>query len=129
MVIETFDQTDIENVLARMNPTQIDKLAFGAVQLDANGTILAYNVAEGEITGRSPKDVIGKNFFKDVAPCTRNPRFEGLFKEGVKSGNLSAVFDYTFDYKMKPTQVRVQMKKAISGEAYWIFVKRLTPIA
>ncbi len=125
MVIETFDSTDIDNVMARMNTAEIDKLAFGAVQLDPKGTVLAYNVAEGEITGRNPKDVIGKNFFKDVAPCTRSPKFEGLFKEGVKAKNLSVVFDYTFDYKMKPTQVRVQMKKAISGDTYWIFVKRL----
>ena len=125
MLIETFDTTDIDNVLSRMNASQIDKLAFGAVQLDANGTILAYNSAEGEITGRNPKEVVGKNFFKDVAPCTRSPKFEGVFKAGVKAKNLSAVFDYTFDYKMKPTQVRVQMKKAISGDTYWIFVKRL----
>jgi photoactive yellow protein len=125
MVLETLDPTDIDNVLARLNSTQIDKLAFGAVQLDANGKILAYNSAEGDITGRNPKDVVGKNFFKEVAPCTSTPKFEGVFKEGIKSGNLSAVFDYTFDYKMKPTQVRVHMKKAMSGDTYWIFVKRL----
>ena len=128
MVIQTLDTTDIDNVFARMDAKQIDTLAFGAVQLDAKGNILAYNAAEGEITGRNPKTVIGKNFFKDVAPCTRSPKFEGVFQQGVKSGNLSAVFDYTFDYKMTPTQVRVHMKKAISGDSYWIFVKRLAAL-
>lgn len=128
MVIETLDKNQIDNVLAKLNPAQIDKLAFGAIQLDASGKILAYNAAEGDITGRNPKDVIGKNFFKDVAPCTRTPKFEGVFKKGVQEKNLSAVFDYTFDYNMKPTQVRVQMKKAISGESYWIFVQRLSSL-
>lgn len=128
MLIETFDTTDFENVLARMDATRIDKLAFGAVQLDATGKVLAYNAAEGDITGRDPKTVIGKNFFKDVAPCTRSPKFQGVFQDGVKKGNLNAVFDYTFDYKMNPTQVRVQMKKALSGDSYWIFVKRLIPL-
>lgn len=128
MLIQTLDSTDINNVLARLDPAQIDKLAFGAVQLDASGKVLAYNAAEGAITGRNPKDVIGKNFFKEVAPCTRTPKFEGVFIAGVKAGNLSAVFDYTFDYKMKPTQVRVQMKKALSGDTYWILIQRLAPL-
>jgi photoactive yellow protein len=125
MVIETIDKNEIDNVLAHLKPGQLDKLAFGAVQLDATGKILAYNSAEGDITGRNPKDVIGKNFFKEIAPCTRTPKFEGVFKKGVQEKNLSAVFDYVFDYNMKPTQVRVQMKKAMSGDTYWIFIKRL----
>jgi photoactive yellow protein len=108
-----------------MNPAEIDSLAFGAVQLDATGKILAYNAAESDITGRSPKDVIGKNFFKDVAPCTATPAFMGVFTEGVKAGKLAAIFDYVFDYNMKPTQVRVHMKKALVGDTFWIFVKRL----
>lgn len=128
MLIETFDTTDFENALAKMDPSKIDKLAYGAVQLDATGKVLAYNAAEGEITGRDPKAMIGKNFFKDVAPCTQSPRFEGVFRDGVKSGSLSVVFDYTFDYKMKPTQVRVHMKKAIAGDSYWILVKRLAAL-
>lgn len=128
MLIETIDSKDIDNVLARLKATEIDKLAFGAIQLDRTGKVLAYNAAEGDITGRSPKDVIGKNFFKEVAPCTRTPKFEGVFNAGVKKGDLNAVFDYTFDYKMNPTQVRVQMKKALSGDTYWIFVRRLVPL-
>jgi photoactive yellow protein len=108
-----------------MNPAEIDSLAFGAVQLDASGKILAYNAAEGDITGRDPKSVIGKNFFQDVAPCTATKEFQGVFTEGVKSGKLAAIFDYVFNYKMQPTQVRVHMKKALVGETYWIFVKRL----
>ena len=123
--IIALDTTDIDNVFSRMNPAEIDSLAFGAVQLDATGKILAYNAAEGDITGRDPKEVIGKNFFKDVAPCTATPAFQGVFTEGVKSGKLAAIFDYVFNYNMKPTQVRVHMKKALVGETYWIFVKRL----
>lgn len=121
----SFEQDDIENALAKLDGKQIDELAFGAIQLDANGTVLSYSRKESEITNRDPKDVIGKNFFDDVAPCTRRPEFYGRFKEGVKEGKLSAIFDYTFDYKMNPTKVRVHMKKALVGDSYWILVKRL----
>lgn len=120
-----FEQDDIDNVLARLTTQQIDSLAFGAIQLDADGTVLSYSRRESEITHRDPNDVIGKNFFREVAPCTRRPEFYGRFEEGVRAGKLSVVFDYTFDYRMNPTRVRVHMKKAINGETYWVLVKRL----
>ena len=120
-----FGSDDIENQLQQMSETDLDQIAFGAVQVDGNGKILQYNAAEGDITGRDPGQVVGKNFFKDVAPCTDTDDFYGRFKEGVKNGNLNTMFEYTFDYKMTATKVKVHMKKALSGDSYWIFVKRV----
>ena len=124
MKVIRFDAHDIENTLSKMSDLQIDKLAFGAIQVDKTGKILTYNLAEGEITGRNPKEVIGKNFFNEVAPCTNTKEFYGKFVEGVKKGDLSTLFEYDFDYKMKPVKVKVHMKKAIIGDTYWILVKR-----
>ena len=120
-----FGSDDIGNKLSEMSDKDIDNLAFGAINLDKNGKIISYNKAEGEITGRKPEDVIGKNFFTDVAPCTKTDDFFGKFQEGVKSGNLSTMFEYTFDYQMKPTKVKVHMKKSLSDDSYWVFVKRV----
>ncbi|MFW6249628.1 MAG: photoactive yellow protein [Alkalispirochaetaceae bacterium] len=125
MEIVKFGQDDIENSLAKMNDKDLDGLAFGAIQLDEKGNILQYNAAEGDITGRDPEEVKGMNFFREVAPCTNTDEFYGKFKEGVESGELNTLFEYTFDYNMMPTKVKVHMKKALSGESYWVFVKRL----
>ena len=120
-----FGKDDIDNVLAKLTAREVDQLAFGAVQLDGKGTILQYNAAEASITGRDPKAVIGKNFFRDVAPCTSTPAFKGVFDRGVREGNLNTMFEYVFDYNMNPTKVKIHMKKAISDGTFWIFVKRL----
>ncbi len=120
-----FGGDDIENALAKMDDNSLDQLAFGAIQLDGSGKIIQYNAAEGTITGRDPKAVIGKNFFTDVAPCTQSKEFQGRFKDGVANDNLNTMFEYVFDYEMKPTKVKVHMKKSISGDSFWIFVKRL----
>jgi photoactive yellow protein len=120
-----FGKADIENVLAKLSTQEVDELAFGAVQLDAKGTILQYNAAEASITGRDAKAAIGKNFFREIAPCTSTPRFKGVFDKGVREGDLNTMFEYTFDYNMQPTKVKIHMKKAIAGDSYWIFVKRL----
>ena len=125
MELVGFNRTDIDNVLNRMAEKDIDKLAFGAIELDRNGTVLRYNAAEGAITGRNPAQVIGKNFFRDVAPCTSKPAFKGVFDAGVRGDNLNTLFEYVFDYEMKPTKVKVHMKKALSGGNFWIFVKRI----
>lgn len=120
-----FNKADIDNVRNRMAEKDIDKLAFGAIELDGTGKVLRYNAAEGAITGRSPAAVIGKNFFRDVAPCTSKPSFKGVFDAGVRDNNLNTMFEYVFDYQMKPTKVKVHMKKALSGGNFWIFVKRI----
>lgn len=125
MSMVAFGKDDIENSLSHMNDKQINDLAFGAVQVDGSGKIIAYNEAEAGITGRKAADVIGKNFFKEVAPCTATPKFKGVFDAGVKAGNLNTMFEYVFDYKMTPTKVKIHMKKAIINDSYWIFVKRL----
>jgi len=123
--IIAFGKTNIENVLAKLSNKDFDKLAFGAIELDKNGTVLKYNSAEGAITGRDPATVIGKNFFRDVAPCTAKPAFKGVFEAGVKANNLNTMFEYVFDYQMQSTKVKVHMKRSINGASYWVFVKRI----
>lgn len=120
-----FGRLDVENVLAKMDDAQLNKLAFGAVELDAGGRILKYNAVEGAITGRDPQAMIGKNFFTEVAPCTNRPEFKGVFDAGVRGNNLNTLFEYVFDHQMKPTKVKIHMKRAISKGSYWIFVKRV----
>jgi len=120
-----FGRDDFDNVLSKLTAKEVDQLAFGAVQLDGKGTILQYNAAEASITGRDAKAVIGKNFFRDVAPCTSTSAFKGVFDAGVREGNLNTMFEYVFDYNMSPTKVKIHMKKAISDGSFWIFVKRL----
>lgn len=44
--IVAFGKDDIENVLGKMSGTQLNELAFGAIQLAAGGKILTYNSAE-----------------------------------------------------------------------------------
>ncbi|MDQ6828767.1 MAG: PAS domain-containing protein [Gemmatimonadota bacterium] len=122
-----FDRWDIENVLAEMPPDEMDALPFGVIRLDANGKILYYSAREGELASRRHDDVIGKNFFDEVAPCTKRPEFHGRFVNGVKQGRFAVTFQYTFDYRMNPLSVRVHMKRG-EGEhasAVWVMVERV----
>jgi photoactive yellow protein len=105
----SFEGVNLAELLPRIPDSIKDGLPFGLVKLDLTGTILEYNMAEGELTGVDPKWAIGKNFFDDVALCTKTQAFYGRFVDGVKKGFLNVVFDYTFDHREEATRVKVHM--------------------
>lgn len=109
--------------ITRMDEQQLDALPFGAIRLDANGTVLSYNHAESQLTGRDPKRVIGKNFFTEVAPCTNVQVFAGRFREGMAKKQLHAIFPYRFDFKMAPRDVTVTLFYSQQTDSAWVFVR------
>ncbi|MEM6932171.1 MAG: photoactive yellow protein [Pseudomonadota bacterium] len=124
MEILPFGSDDIDNILQR-EPGRAEKLPFGAILVDRRGQILKYNEAESYIAKRSASEVMGKNFFNDVAPCAKGKRFHGEFLKFRRNGQVDTLFDYEFDYKMERVGVKIHMKSQPDGEACWIFVKRV----
>lgn len=104
-----FEGINLAELLPRIPDSVKNSLPFGLVKLDMTGKILEYNMAEGDLTGVSPAWAIGKNFFDEVALCTKTAAFYGRFVEGVKKGFVNAVFDYTFDHRDEATKVKVHM--------------------
>ena len=37
----------------------------------------------------------------------------------------NTIFEYVFGHQMKPTKVKIDTERAISGATFWIFVKRV----
>lgn len=105
----SFEGVNLAELLPRIPDSIKDNLPFGLVKLDMTGKVLEYNMAEGDLTGVSPAWAIGKNFFDEVALCTKTAAFYGRFVEGVKKGFINAVFDYTFDHGEIATKVKVHM--------------------
>jgi photoactive yellow protein len=124
MDIIPFGAKDVDNILQR-EPQRAESLPFGAILVDRSGKILKYNQAEGLITGRSASDVMGKNFFGDVAPCAKGKRLYGEFLKFATTGQQNVMLDYEFDYKMKAVKVRIHMKSTSDGLNMWMFVKRI----
>ncbi len=129
-----FQGTDISGVLDRLPDEDRNRLPFGVVKLDTQGKILAYNMAEAEISGVRVQDVIGKNFFLDVAVCTQRPEFYGKFRDAMDNDRvLNLIFDYEFQNALysavhEPVKVRVHMFSSyeIGGiKIVWLMVKRV----
>ncbi len=102
---------------------ELDQLPFGAIRLDREGTILSFNQAEVDLSGRKKENVLGRNFFTQVAPCTNVQEFAGQFREGVGLGRLHTVFPYVFDYEMEPRHVWVTLFYSNETNTAWVFVR------
>ena len=107
-----------------MAPGELDALGFGAIQLDGQGKVLQYNLYEGQLAGLDPTRVVGKNFFRDVAPCTDVKEFAGQFREGVKNKTLYTKFRYRFMFKHQPPRnVLVTLYYSRDSDSTWVFVQ------
>lgn len=115
-------RADIERIQS-FTENELDALPFGAIRLDRDGKILAFNQAEVDLSGRKKENVLGKNFFTDVAPCTNVQDFAGKFREGVRTGKLHTVFPYVFDYEMDPRNVWVTLFYSNETDTAWVFVR------
>ena len=119
-----FSRADLERI-DHMQPQELNALPFGAIQLDASGTILRFNSYEANLTGRKPEKVIGRNFFEEVAPCTNVREFAGKFHEGIRKKELHEVFPYMFDFKMAPRNVTVTLFYNKANDTAWVFVREI----
>jgi len=124
MEIIPFGSQDLDNILAR-EPQRAEYLPFGAAMLDRAGKIVKYNKAEGLIANRTPEDMVGKDFFNEVAPCAKGKRFHGEFLNFHRSGQINVMFDYKFAYKGANVSVKIHLKSQPDGQHCWMFVKRV----
>ena len=119
----SFVPQNIISKLGSLTQADADKLPFGVVKVDPDGTISIYNKWESEMAGVAKDQAVGQNFFKQVAPCTNNRLVFGRFKKGVDKGELDSVVPYTFTYRMNPTNVDLHLYHDNSSQTNWVFVK------
>jgi photoactive yellow protein len=116
---------DIENVydvVDGLTSEQLDTLPCGVIQLDSNGYILKYNSYESNLAQRRKEDVMGRNFFKEVAPCTDIQAFYGRFREGVAQRQLDVQFRYQFPF-IDPRNVIITLFYSQITSTVWVFVQ------
>jgi photoactive yellow protein len=87
---------------------RLDELPFGAIVVDSAGTILEYNEYERRLSHMEREVVLGKNFFRDVAPCTGVQAFEGRLRAFLKTNDrVSESFDYFFPFRHGAVTVEI----------------------
>ena len=100
-----------DNLLVQLQQAtdqSLDEADFGIVKMDLSDQVLFYNRYESQLSGLAIKDVVGQNFFVQVAPCTNNFMIAQRYHD---EAHLDEVVDYVFTYRMKPTKVTLRLLK------------------
>jgi photoactive yellow protein len=102
-----FEPFDLERA-KRLTGDDLDALPFGVIVVDRLGTVLEYNAYESTLSGLDRPNVVGKNFFHDIAPCTAVREFEGRFTDFVDSHDTSIEpFSFLFPFTRGPAKVTI----------------------
>ncbi len=104
---------------------EIDALPFGLIGVSADGTIEQYNAYESKLARLAKERVIGRNFFRDVAPCALVEKFQGRFERFVEgSGDAAESFDFEFRFAFGPQFVNITFLRSAKTKQIKILVNR-----
>ncbi|MBL8685758.1 MAG: hypothetical protein JNK05_41665 [Myxococcales bacterium] len=109
-----------------LDDNELDRAPFGIICLDAEGTILRYNLYESRLARLDRNQVLGRNFFNEVARCTRGDAFEGRFQRFVAGSRAPADrrFEFVFDFAFGAQVVAIELHDAGEHERFYLFVNR-----
>jgi photoactive yellow protein len=118
------DTPDLARRLSAMTPDAIDALDFGAIRLDAAGTVTFYSARERAMSGLR-RDAVGRNFFADIAPCMQRPEVSGRIERARASGMLDVVFDFVSDLPSGERDVALRARLLSAGDGgTWLLLQR-----
>ncbi|WP_437652762.1 PAS domain-containing protein [Sorangium sp. So ce1182] len=110
-----------------LDESGLDAQPFGIIRMDRDGVVLSYNLYEERQARRKRQDVVGKNFFTDIAPCSRVKKFYGRFLVGVEQRELNATFGFVFHFPHKTRHVDVSLfyKPAArqQDDTVWVIIR------
>lgn len=108
-----------------LSSAELDALPYGMIQLDSHGTVLRYSGAETRLSGMTADETVGRDFFREVAPCTQVAEFFGRFQDGVRARQLDAVFNFRFSFR-PPKDVRIHLFYSKATRSVWVKVVDLS---
>jgi len=111
--------------LFELTEEEMDALPFGLISVDEHGTIDQYNAYESKLARLSKERVIGRNFFRDVAPCTAVQAFMGRFERFVNlEGDAAESFDYVFPFSFGKQHVNITFLRSSKDKRIKILINR-----
>ncbi len=89
----------------------MDELPLGVIVLDTAGEVVFYNRYEEQLAQRDRVNVIGRNFFREVAPCMRVAGLVTHFERlGEQPLHVDLDFQFDFPFIPRPRDVRIRLR-------------------
>src|SRR5262245_16578230 len=118
-----FNCANLASRLEQLSQQELDRLPFGVILLDRDGTVLFYSATEGRLSGYAPRSPLGQNFF-DVSRCMGSDAFRGRITRAMENGGkVDLEIGWYGDFGDPDRELRIRVQSARNG-GVWIFVER-----
>lgn len=101
----------------------LEELPLGVIVLDRDGRVVLYNKAEAELAQRQRQDVVGRDFFEEVAPCMRVSALADAFRANIGHRPIARTVQVSFarPFHAAPRDVVVRLRsQAIDDEPFGV---------
>jgi photoactive yellow protein len=91
--------------------SSLNLLPFGLIELDTTGTVIYYKPEQWESLDTPPPEIIGRNFFTEIAPVAETREFQDHIKRFGRGHAPATSFNFTFEYGCRTLPVRVLLAR------------------
>jgi photoactive yellow protein len=122
-VIDVTDE-DLPRCIEGLSAEALHALPFGVIRLDQAGRVTFFSRTESKRSVAGDKNLIGRGFFHDLAPCLEAEHFQRRFDRAMVAGSLDLTFEQVGDFDDMERELRVRVTSATGG-GLWLFIQRL----
>ncbi len=106
-----------------LSEEELDNQPYGVIRLDRDGNILSFNRHEEHLSRKRRADVLWKNFFMEVAPCTQVRELHGRFVEGVRARRMNVTVGFVFRFPHRTRYVDISLFYKESDDSIWLIIR------
>jgi photoactive yellow protein len=119
-----FNAPDLAARIERLSQYELDRLAFGVILLDREGTVLFYSETEARQSGYAGSPM-GKNFFA-MSRCIGMEDLRSRILRARETGPVDLEFGWPSDYTDAARELRIRVQSSHQG-GFWICIERDGP--
>jgi photoactive yellow protein len=117
-----FNSPNLASRVEQMSQEELDRLPFGVILLDREGTVVFYSKTEGRLSGYAPRSPLGQNFY-EVSRCMDSDDFRGRITRAMENGRVDLEIGWHGDFSDPNRDLRIRVQSCRNG-GVWIFIDR-----
>jgi photoactive yellow protein len=103
-----FNAPDLAARIEKLGPSAIDRLPFGVIRVDREGTVLVYSATEARLSGYGTTP-LGRNLF-DVSLCATRDDFRERVMHAIESGAADLELGWRGDASDPNREMRIRIQ-------------------
>jgi photoactive yellow protein len=116
-----FNAPDLAKRIEQLSQYDLDRLPFGVILLDRDGTVIFYSETEARQSGYHGSPM-GQNFFT-IARAGGGDDLRARLMKAQERGPVDLELGWPTDYANPRREIRIRVQSSQQG-GFWVFIER-----